>query len=130
MNLTKPYHCLVAGLEFCLDSKAHVLSSVLQLWRKWCLRLNFRAIFTLQMKMNHYKEYKKQSRICKACHRTHPGFSLVSGWFTNITPSLQSGIMALGSTGPSHSIMPSLNSENHKITHSVSFLKWKIIYHK
>ena len=130
MNLTKPYHCLVAGQEFCLDFKAHVLYSVLQLWRKWFLRLNFRAIFTLQMKMNHYKENKKQTRICKACHRTHPGFSLVSSWFTNITPSLQSGIMALWSTGPSHSIMPSLNSENHEITHSVSFLKWKIIYHK
>ena len=130
MNLTKPYHCLVAGQEFCLDFKAHVLYSVLQLWRKWFLRLNFRAIFTLQMKMNHYKEYKKQSRICKACHRTHPGFSLVSSWFTNITPSLQSRIMALWSTGRSHSIMPSLNSENHEITHSVSFLKWKIIYHK
>lgn len=130
MNLTKPYHCLVAGQEFYLDSKPHVLSYVLQLWRKQFLRLNIRAIFTLQMKMNHYKEYKKQSRIYKACHRTHSGLSLVSSWFTNITPSLQSGIMALWSMGSSHSIMPSLNSENHKITHSVSFLKWKIIYHK
>lgn len=47
-----------------------------------------------------------------------------------MAPQLQSGIMVLGSMGKTHSIMPSLNSENHKITHLVSFLKWKIIYHE
>ena len=54
MNLTKPYHCLVAGQEFYLDSKPHVLSYVLQLWRKQFFFFLKKAIFEIKYQSNLY----------------------------------------------------------------------------